>query len=85
MGITRKQARKQIEGLIGEGTNTGIEAHLAKLTRPGSSRHVRTELTVRLAEIERLASHVGDKTGADLLAKIAAWRKRISEVADVDY
>ena len=85
MAITRKQALKRIEGLIGEGSNAGIESHIAKLTRPGSGSHIRNELTTRLAEVERLASHVGDKSGADILAKIAEWRKRISEIADVDY
>jgi hypothetical protein len=85
MAITRKQALKRIEGLIGDGSQAGIEAHIGKLTRPGSGPHIRTELTTRLAEIERLAEHCGDKTGADLLARIAEWRKRISEIADVDY
>ena len=85
MAITRKQALKRIEGLIGEGSNAGIESHIAKLTRPGSGPHIRTELSVRLGEVERLASHVGDKSGVDILARIAKWRKRISEIADVDY
>ena len=31
MAITRKQALKRIEGLIGEGSNAGIESHIAKL------------------------------------------------------
>lgn len=85
MAITRKQALKRIEGLIGEGSNAGIESHIAKLTRPGSGPHIRNELTIRIAEVERLASHVGEKSGADILAKIAEWRKRISEIVDVDY
>ena len=85
MAITRKQALKRIEGLIGDGSNAGIESHIAKLSRSGSGPHIRNELTTRLAEVERLASHVGDKSGADILSKIAEWRKRISEIADVDY
>ncbi len=85
MAITRKQALKRIEGLIGEGSNAGIEAHIGKLTRPGSGPHVRTELNTRIGEIERLAEKIGDKTGAEFLAKIAAWRKKISEIADVNY
>lgn len=85
MAITRKQALKRIEGLIGDGSNAGIESHIAKLSRPWSGPHIRNELTTRIAEVERLASHVGDKSGADILAKIAEWRKRISEIADVDY
>ncbi len=85
MAITRKQALKRIEGLIGDGSNAGIESHIAKLTRPGSGPHIRNELTNRLTEVERLASHVGDKSGADILAKIGEWRKRISEIADVEY
>ncbi len=51
MAITRKQALKRIEGLIGEGSQAGIEAHIGKLTRPGSGPHIRAELTTRLAEI----------------------------------
>jgi hypothetical protein len=85
MAITRKQALKRIEGLIGEGSQAGIEAHIGKLTRPGSGPHIRAELTTRLEEIERLAEHCGEKTCADVLARIAQWRKRISEIADVDY
>ena len=85
MAITRKQALKRIEGLIGDGSYAGIESHIAKLTRPGSGPHVRNELSTRLTEVERLASHVGDKSGADILVKIGEWRKRISEIADVDY
>ena len=85
MAITRKQALKRIEGLIGESSIAGIESHVTKLARPGSGPHIRNELTTRLAEVERLASHVGDKSGADILAKITDWRKRISEIADVDY
>ena len=45
MAITRKQALKRIEGLIGEGSQAGIEAHIGKLTRPGSGPHIRTEHT----------------------------------------
>ena len=85
LAITRKQALKRIEGLIGQGSNAGIESHIAKLTRPGSGPHIRSELKTRIAEIERLASHVGEKSGADILARIAEWRKIISEIADVDY
>jgi hypothetical protein len=85
MAITRKQALKRIEGLIGEGSNAGIESHIAKLTRPGSGPHIRKELATRIAEVERLATHVGEKSGADILARITEWRKRISEIADVDY
>lgn len=85
LAITRKQAIKRIEGLIGEGSQAGVEAHIGKLTRPGAGPHIRTELTTRLAEIERLAKHCGEKTGADILARTAQWRKRISEIADVDY
>ncbi len=85
MAITRKQALKRIEGLIGEGSNAGIESHIAKLTRPGSGPHIRNELATRIAEVERLATHVGEKSGADILARITEYRKRISEIADVDY
>ena len=85
MAITRKQALKRIEGLIGEGSNAGIESHIAKLTRPGSGPHIRNELATRIAEVERLATHVGEKSGADILARITEWRKRISEIADVNY
>ncbi len=85
MAITRKQALMRIEGLIGDGSNAGIESHIAKLSRPGSGPHIRNELTTRLVEVERLASHVGEKSGSDILARIAEWRKRISEIADVDY
>ena len=85
MAITRKQALKRIEGLIGERSNAGIESHIAKLTRPCSGPHIRNELATRIAEVERLASHVGEKSGADILARTAAWSKRISEIADVDY
>ena len=85
MAITRKQALKRIGVLMGKGSQAGIEAHIGKLTRSGSGPHIRTELTTRLAEIERLAEHCGDKTGADILGRIADWRKRISEIADVDY
>ena len=85
MAITRKQALKRIAGLIGESSSAGIEAHIDKLGRPGSGPHIRTELSARLAEIERLAAHVGDKTGAALRQKVDQWRKRIAEVEDVDY
>ena len=85
MAITRTQALKRIEGLIGEGSNAGIESHIAKLIRPGSGPHIRNELATRIAEVERLSLHVGEKSGADFLAKIAEWRKRISEIADVNY
>lgn len=85
MAITRKQALKRIEGLIGAESNAGIEAHIDKLTRPGSGPHIRSELNTRLEEIERLIAHVGDKTGLELLAKVAQWRQRISEIADVNY
>ena len=50
MAITRKQALKRIEGLIGEGSNAGIESHIAKLTRPGSGPHIRNELATRIAK-----------------------------------
>ena len=46
---------------------------------------LRNELATRIAEVERLATHVSEKSGADTLARIAEWRKRISEIADVDY
>jgi len=85
MAITRKQALKRTEGLIGEGSNEGIESHIGKLTRPGSGPHIRTELNARIREIERLAAHVGEKTGAEVRAKIAEWRIRISEIVDVNY
>ena len=85
MAITRKQALKRIEGLIGEGSTTGIEAHIGKLTRRGSGPHIRAELNAKLAEIERLIPHLGRKTGDELAAKVAAWRRTIAEIADVDY
>jgi hypothetical protein len=85
MAITRKQALNRIAGLIGEGLNTGIEAHIGKLTRPRSGPHIRVELSARLNEIERLAEYVGSKSGAELLSKVAEWRTRISELKDVHY
>ncbi|MEI8369107.1 MAG: hypothetical protein WCJ31_11800, partial [Planctomycetia bacterium] len=85
MAITRKQAMNRIEGLISEGSQRGIEAHIGKLTRPGAGPHIRAELSTRMAEIERLAEHCGEKTSAEILARISEWRKRISEISDVDY
>ena len=85
MAITRKQAMNRIEGLISEGSQRGIEAHIGKLTRPGAGPHIRAELSMRMAEIERLAEHCGEKTSADILTRISEWRKRISEISDVDY
>jgi hypothetical protein len=61
MAITRKQAMNLIEGLISEGSQRGIEAHIGKLTRPGAGLHIRAELSTRMAEIERLAEHCGEK------------------------
>ncbi len=84
MGITRKQALKRIEGLIGEATDAGIESHIEKLTRRGSGPHVRAELNARIAEIERLAEHVGEKTRTKIIGEIAIWRKQILEIENVD-
>lgn len=85
MAITRKQAIKRIEGLVGEDSEAGIDSHFGKLARPGSGPHIRRELTTRLAEIERLAKHCGDRTEAEILARVSRWRERISEIPDVDY
>ncbi len=85
MSITRKQALKRIDGVIGENSTAGIEAHIGKLTRRGSGPHIRAELNARIGEIERLIPHVGKKAGDELAAKVAEWRRRIAELADVDY
>lgn len=85
MAITRKQALKRIAGLIGEGSEAGIEAHIDKLTRRGAGPHIRAELHARLDEIARLIPHVGKRTGSELNGKVQAWRRRIAEIADVDY
>lgn len=85
MAITRKQALKRIDGLIGEGADAGIEAHIDKRGRRGAGPHIRSELNAKLDEIERLIPCVGKKTGMELAARIAEWRRRIAEVADVDY
>lgn len=82
--VSRKQAVKRIEGLIGEGSERGIEAHIGKLTRPGSGPHIRRELEAKLKEIERLAGHTGDKTQEEILQRVRDWRRRIAETPNVD-
>lgn len=84
MAISRRQALNRIEGLIGEGGTAGIEAHIEKLTRPGSGPHIRTELNARLNEIERLAQHTGRNTEQGILQRVQEWRRRISEIENVD-
>jgi uncharacterized protein RhaS with RHS repeats len=86
MAISRKQALNRIEGLINAGhPEKSIEAHIEKLTRPGSGPHIRTELSARLDEIERLAKHTGGKTEQEIMRQVEDWRRRISEIPDVPY
>jgi hypothetical protein len=86
MAISRKQALNRIEGLINAGhPEKSIEAHIGKLTRPGSGPHIRTELNARLDEIERLATHTGGKTEQEIMKQVQDWRQRISEIPDVPH
>jgi hypothetical protein len=86
MAISRKQALKRIEGLINAGhPEKSIEAHIEKLTRPGSGPHIRAELEAWLNEIERLARYTGTKTEQEIIKQVQQWRQRISEIPDVPY
>lgn len=86
MAISRKQALKRIEGLINAADpEKSIEAHIGKLTRPGSGPHIRIELNARIDEIRRLAQHTGSKSEAEIVKQLDEWVRRIVEIPDVAY
>ena len=88
MALSRKQALARLENLGGGKAADWIEDHISnKLTRPGSGPHIRGELKARLDAMEKLLDNknLGSKTIQPWLERIAEWRKRISEISDVDY
>jgi hypothetical protein len=87
MALSRAEALKRLENLGSGKAAEWIEQHIGKLTRPGSGPHIRNELNTRLDTMERLLDNpnLGPKTVKPWAERIAEWRKRISEISDVDY
>ena len=76
MALSRKQALKRLEGLEKQ-----VEDHIPKVTRRGSEAHIQHEIENWLKQMENAAEHVGEKTGAEWTAKIAEFRRRVTQAS----
>ena len=77
MGISRAHALERIAGL-----SAHVEAHLAKMRSAPHAidyNHWRAEAEaeVATASIEALARHVGRRTRAEVLSRVAQWKQAI--------
>ncbi len=73
--MSRKQALKRLGGLA-----PIVEEHLAKIEDDPTSRdvpHWTAEILSWIKQMEDLLPHVGDKTAAEWLARIAEWKRRL--------
>ncbi|MFO0967304.1 MAG: hypothetical protein U0793_17230 [Gemmataceae bacterium] len=80
MGMKRRKAFERLTSLA-----RAIEEHLQKLrlgNRPDSVAHLRHEIRVWIATIERGMRHVGEKTGKEWEVRLAAWREQIEDEGD---
>lgn len=80
MGIARARALKRIAGLTQQ-----ITEHLAKMNTEPESRHYnhwRAEASTMVTEVERLARHVGRRSGAEVLNRVAQWKSSLAERDD---
>ena len=77
MAINRSQALNRMEGL-----SANVVEHLAKIAAKPLSRdvpHWTTEIRAWIEEIERLAQHIGQKTGQEWASRIAAWKSQLGD------
>lgn len=75
MAMSRKDALKRLNGLLPR-----VEEHLGKIANDPESRNVThwiKEINAWIEQMEDVLTHVGDKTSAEWLAKIAAWKTKL--------
>jgi hypothetical protein len=75
MAISRKDALRRLEGLAPR-----VEEHLSKIAVEPTSRdvpHWTKEIDSWIKQMEELATHVGKRTSALWLARIAKWKTEL--------
>ena len=75
MAVIRKKALERLNGLAPK-----VEEHLAKIADNPAGRdvpHWAGEIHSWIKQMEDMLPHVGDKTSAQWLARIAEWKAKL--------
>ena len=83
MGVSRKQALKQIRGVSGQ-----IELHLSKMEADPSAesaRHWRGEVEEWIVQVLEAAEVVGKRTEEQVRQQASVWRRKLEQLNARDH